>query len=116
MTNTPGPLDSFRGEFCASPSTPAAWPVRWRHRGASVARCSTPQPSTSTNSAAWSVGCPETGSRRSRSPAATSSSSRWWPTGWLRSSRSPVRHLGLEIPEVRQHDLSAPALREATRA
>lgn len=43
--------------------------------------------------------------------AKASLSSRWWPTGWLTLSSSR-RHLDLEIPEVRQHDLSASALRE----
>jgi len=113
MTNTAGPLDSFRGEFLRQPLN--------ARRVAGALEAPGCQRRTVLDAAAVNLdklGSLVSGLPRDRqSPFALTRGNQFEQqvvaNGMAEIVSLARRHLGLEIPEVRQHDLSASALREA---
>ena len=113
MTNTPGPLDSFRGEFLRQPLN--------ARRVAGALEAPGCQRRTVLDAAAVNLdklGSLISGLPRDRqSPFALTRGNQFEQqvvaNGMAEIVSLARRYLDLEIPEVRQYDLSASALREA---
>ena len=113
MTNTPGPLDSFRGEFLRQPLN--------ARRVAGALEAPGCQRRTVLDAAAVNLdklGSLVSGLPRDRQSPFTLTRGNQFEQQVVANGMAEIvslarHHLGLEIPEVRQHDLSAPALREA---